>query len=146
MAGAAPPARHVARRRANFGGTHVKLRLLDDSIRLRLSRTEVDTAADKGVVEGHTRFPDGAAFVFALESAPGADIGSTYSGNRLVVRVPASEISAWAHDDEAVSLQGELALPDGNRLKLLVEKDFRCVTPRGDEDQSDMYPNPDVSC
>ena len=122
----------------------MKLRLLEDSIRLRLSRSEVGTAADNGVVECRTRFPDGTEFTYALEAEPEAQSASaSYEQNRMTVRLPAAQVSAWASDDEAVSLRGELELASGDKLKLLVEKDFQCLTPRGDEDQSDLFPNPD---
>jgi len=125
----------------------MKLRLLDDSIRLRLSRGEVAAADEQGVVEGQTRFPDGSVFTFALEALrDGSQASASYSGRRMVVKLPAPEISTWANDDAAVSLQRELKLPLGGPLKLLVEKDFQCVSPRGDEDQSDLFPNPESNC
>ena len=125
----------------------MKLRLLNDSIRLRLSRSEVAAADKEGVVEGHTRFPDGSIFTFALEALEKrSGASASYARDRMVVKLPAPEISAWASDDAAVSLHGELELPDGGSLKLLVEKDFQCVTPRGDEDQSDLFANPDSGC
>ena len=49
----------------------------------------------------------------------------------------------WANDDDAVSLRGEVRLRDGGPLKVLVEKDFRCRVPQGDEDQSDLFQNPE---
>jgi Family of unknown function (DUF7009) len=125
----------------------MKLRLLDDSVRLRLSQSEVNAADRQGIVEGRTRFPDGSIFTFALEALPGTGTrGAAIAANRLVVRLPAAEIAAWANDDAAVSLHGDLTLPEGGSLSLLVEKDFRCLTPREGEDQSDMFPNPDESC
>ena len=125
----------------------MKLRLLDDSIRLRLSRDEVIAANERGVVEGRTRFPDGSVFTFALEALESSsDANASYARDRLVVRLPAPAISAWAKDDTAVSLHVELALPLGGQLKLLVEKDFRCVSPRDDEDQSNLFRNPAVAC
>jgi len=124
----------------------VKLRLLDDSIRLRLSRSDVLAADEAGVVEGRTRFPGGAIFTFALETVPSGAPAADFSASRLVVKMPAADVSSWAHDDNAVSLRGELALPDGSHLKLLVEKDFECLTPREGEDQGDMFPNPDSAC
>ena len=125
----------------------MKLRLLDDSIRLRLSRADVVVANEHGVVEGQTRFPDGSVFTFALKGLPnGSDASASFESNRMVVGLPAAEISAWANDDTAVSLHGELPLPHGDSLKLLVEKDFKCITPRGDEDQSDLFPNPEPTC
>lgn len=124
----------------------MKLRLLDDSIRLRLSRTEVLAAEQQGRVEARTRFPDGSNLVFALESVDQDSRSASFADNRLIVRLPAQELANWAHDDAAVSIHGDLSLPDGDQLTLLVEKDFQCVTPRDGEDQSDLFPNPDVSC
>ena len=124
----------------------MKLRLLNDSIRLRLSRSEVVAAAEQGIVEAQTRFPDGSVFAFALEALKTGSASAAYTRNRMVVKLPAQEIAAWANDDEAVSLHGELKLQEGGPLKILVEKDFKCVTPRGDEDQSDLFVNPEGAC
>jgi len=125
----------------------MKLRLLDDSIRLRLSRDEVIAAEEHGIVEGQTRFPDGSVFTFALEALKNSSNASaSYASDRLVVKLPALTISAWARDDTAVSLHDELTLPLGGQLKLLVEKDFRCISPRGDEDQSNLFQNPERAC
>jgi hypothetical protein len=125
----------------------MKLRLLDDSIRLRLSRDEVVAADERGVVEGQTRFPDGSVFTFALEALKNkSNASASYASDRLVVKLPAPQISAWAKDNTAVSLHGELALPLGGQLKVLVEKDFECLAPRGDEDQSNLFRNPAKTC
>jgi hypothetical protein len=75
-----------------------------------------------------------------------SDASASYASDRLVVKLPARDISAWAKDDTAVSLHGELELAVGGPLKLLVEKDFRCVSPRDDEDQSNLFQNPERAC
>ena len=122
----------------------VKLRLLDDTIRLRLSRTDVVAASEQGVVEGQTRFPGGVSFRFALEALPQGGAHASYAADRLVVGLPAEDIVGWAGDDQAVSLHAEVPLDDGGRLKLLVEKDFQCLTGNPDEDQSDLFTNPEA--
>lgn len=122
----------------------MKLRMLDDSIRLRLSRTDVTLADEVGVVEGRTRFPDGSVFVFALESRRSGKAEASFADGRIVVRLPAADVGRWAGDDTAVSLETDVDLPDGGRLKLLVEKDFQCLTARPDEDQSDLFVNPEA--
>jgi len=126
----------------------MKLRLLDDSIRLRLSQSEVLAAREQGLVESQTRFADGSVFTYALEAAESAAAPSaTYTRDRMVVRLSARAIEDWANDDAAVSLRGEVRLADDRQLKLLVEKDFKCVAPRDDdEDQSDLYQNRSTSC
>jgi hypothetical protein len=123
----------------------LKLRLLDDSIRLRLSRGDVSDAHEKGVVEAQTRFPDGSALNFALETSTMPEASAAFAAERLVVRLPAQQVAAWAGDDSVVSIMHEVDLPDGGQLKLLVEKDFQCLTARPDEDQSDLFTNPDTA-
>jgi len=126
----------------------MKLRLLDDSIRLRLSQSEVIAAREQGLVESQTRFADGSVFTYALEAAKSSAAPSAaYTRDRMVVKLSAREIESWANDDSAVSLRGEVRLADGAPLKLLVEKDFKCVAPRDDdEDQSDLFQNRSTTC
>ena len=40
--------------------------------------------------------------------------------------------------------EGEQVLEDGERLAILVEKDFVCLTDRENEDESDMFPHPEA--
>jgi hypothetical protein len=59
------------------------------------------------------------------------------------VRLPETTVLAWANSEQ-VSISGEQVLADGDQLKILVEKDFVCLTNREDEDESDMYPHPEA--
>lgn len=120
----------------------MKLRILDDSIRLRLSQGDVREAAENGLVEGRTHFPGGAVLTYALQVIDPGPAAASYSDDRLVVSLPQTEIAEWAQDDSAVSIDSEVELPGGGSLRLLVEKDFRCLTERADEDQSDLFTNP----
>ena len=43
---------------------------------------------------------------------------------------------------EQVSIDDQQVLVDGDKLRVIVEKDFACLTPRDGEDESDMYPHP----
>ena len=121
----------------------MKLRILDDSIRLRLSQSDVRQVEETGLVEGRTRFPGGAVFTYALQVLDPGPAGAAYSSDRLVVSLPQTEIVNWASDETAVSIHSEVDLPDGDSLRLLVEKDFRCLTERPDEDQTDLFSNPE---
>ena len=127
----------------------MKLRIRDNSIRLRLMRGEVDALRDNGLVEASTAFPGGRTFRYVVESSPASvNPAAFYSDNAMTVRLPASTVLAWA-SSEQVSMTGEQVLADGEKLKILVEKDFVCLTGRDDEDESDMFPLPnagDVNC
>ena len=56
-------------------------------------------------------------------------------------RLPVSEVQDQA-STEQVSIEAEEILDDGDHLKILIEKDFACLAPREDEDESDMYSHP----
>lgn len=126
----------------------MKLRLRDDTLRLRLTQGEVATLADRGRLEAHTRLA-GASLVYALESsdeadAPEARLALASHRAELVVRLPKEQIEEWARGDE-VGIYGEQEIPPHEaRLQIAVEKDFRCLTPRNeDEDPADAFPHPE---
>jgi Family of unknown function (DUF7009) len=118
----------------------VKLRILDDSIRLRLARSEVDAIARGECVEARTTFPDGARFVYALSTAEAATVSSRFAEGRIDVVLPRDRAVAWALSNE-VSIRGT-ERTHGGALALLIEKDFECLAPREGEDASDRFPNP----
>lgn len=120
----------------------VKLRIRDNSIRLRLTRGEVERLAQDGAVSASIAFSDSVRLEYAVEAVPGARApGAEYTGRRVRVQLPASDVREWAASDR-VGITGEQPLGDGARLAILVEKDFACLTPREGEDESDMFPHP----
>ena len=128
---------------AIYAGPDVKLRIRDNSIRLRLTRTEVENARDEGLVSATVPFSGGVAFDYVLESSPACvKPVAQFSNNVLTVRLPEKDVRNWADTDE-VSIAAEQLLDEGGQLKILVEKDFACLAPREGEDESDMFPHPE---
>lgn len=122
----------------------MKLRIKDNSIRLRLMRGEVEVLRDVGLVEAHTEFPGGRTFGYCVESSPASvNPEAFFSSSKVTVRVPETTVLAWANSEQ-VSMTGEQVLANGEKLKILVEKDFVCLTGRDDEDESDMFPHPEA--
>jgi len=122
----------------------MKIRIRDNSIRLRLSKGEVDTLHSTGVVTATTGFPGGREFRYSLESSPASvNPAAFYSDNEVKVRLPETVVLAWA-TTEQVSVEGEQILDDGAKLGILVEKDFACLAPREGEDESDLYAHPNA--
>lgn len=120
----------------------MKLRILDNSIRLRLTQSEVGQLGQSGAVEARTSFPDGRDFTYAVECSPACVRPEAYfTGSVVRVRLPESTVLPWL-SSEQVSIEGEQTLDDGGTLRILVEKDFACLAPRADEDESDMFPHP----
>jgi hypothetical protein len=129
----------------------VKLRIRDNSVRLRLTRGEVETLRGEGIVSARTGFPGSHDFQYVIESSPASvSPGAFLAGNTMTVRLPETTVLAWAATDQ-VSIEGEQLLDDGEKTTILVEKDFVCLAPREGEDESDMFPHPqadadDASC
>ena len=122
----------------------MKLRIRDNSVRLRLTRGEVDSLRLQGVVSATTGFPGGRDFRYRVESSPAiVNPAAFFSENTISVRLPEAAVLAWA-TSEQVSMPGEQVLDDGAKLNILVEKDFACLAPREGEDESDMFPHPDA--
>ena len=120
----------------------MKLRIRDSSIRLRLTQGEVEQVRASGLVRGRTRFPGSHSFDYVLESSPATVKPEAHmSSNVLTVRVPQLDIAGWA-DSDKISIAAKQDLGDGEELTILVEKDFACLAPREEEDESDMFPNP----
>jgi hypothetical protein len=107
-------------------------------------RGEVERLRDDGIVAARTAFPEGREFRYAVESSPASvRPAASIDGGSLTVRLPETVVRDWA-DSERVSICDELLLDDGERLTILVEKDFACLAPREGEDESDMFPHPEA--
>lgn len=116
----------------------MKMRINGNSIRLRLSQTEVESFSKTGKWAQILNFPNGSALVYRLRE--GTDTLVSYAQDVLTVVLCEEEVETWVNTDQ-VGVRAELDLPNGDKLSILVEKDFQCLTDR-DEDQSDLFPNP----
>jgi Family of unknown function (DUF7009) len=117
----------------------MKIRILNDAIRLRLERDEVDAIRIGELVEASTHFADAQVFRYCLHAGDVSAVQSTFRDSRLTVVLPAQIASQWANDETAVSIRGE-----HGPISVLVEKDFECLDPRAGEDQSNRFRNPNA--
>ena len=123
----------------------MKLRIKGTSIRIRLTRSEVDQFAQEGYLEEQTNFGLN-AFVYALQAREGIDsLSAELAGSKITLFVPASLPAIWAGND-VVSYDHKMDTGNGNELYLLLEKDFKCIDAPPGEDQSDNFENPHKTC
>jgi hypothetical protein len=127
----------------------MKLRFRDNSLRLRLSRSEVNAVADRRVVEAVVHFGGARSLVYLLEASNDVDVltatfETSRDGATIAVRLPVALAKEWA-ESETVALRGAMPVePMG--LSILVEKDFACLSTGGrGEDESDMFPHPEAA-
>lgn len=123
----------------------MKIRIRGNSIRYRLTKTEIANFGRLGFLEDKTEFPDGTLFRYRLERKAGiGSLEAAYAENRVCIYVPESIAAEWT-GTEAVGFNHTMQTGEGKELFLLIEKDFVCLD-HTFEDQSDNYPNPNKTC
>ena len=128
----------------------MKLRVLDNSFRLRLSQSEVEKAGKGEEICNETvlSISQKKKFVYRLVSSEISNATVEFLDNSLVFSVPKSVIFYWATGEE-ISMDFTIDNGSDSPLKVLIEKDFKCLTPRAHEDESDLFPHPEeknLSC
>ena len=113
-----------------------------DSLRLRLTRGEVQQLAQVGPRRRvDVRISPHGVLVYRVQRAPGAaTLGATFADGVIEIQVPEGVARDWCASD-IVTLDGEQR-HGAVHLRIVVEKDFACLAPRSDEDESDNFPHP----
>ena len=118
----------------------MKIRILGNSVRFRLTQSEVAELCNSGRVEEKTEFEE-TTFYYSVSLSESTDmLSAEFTNNHIALFLPNSEGSNWA-TDERVGFSRDMDTSGGGKLALLLEKDYACLEPRG-EDESDQYPNP----
>ena len=122
----------------------MKLRIKGNSLRIRLTRTEVEKFTNTGYLEEQTSFGAN-KFIYALQrSNEQQEMTASFDQNKICLFVPQKLIAGWAQND-IVGFNANMPLPGTDSLYLLLEKDFICLD-ETTEDQSDNYENPNKTC
>ncbi|MCS4304038.1 DUF7009 family protein [Chryseobacterium sp. BIGb0232] len=116
----------------------MKIRIKDNSIRFRLTQSEVSELGRNGMVSSFTEFVD-RPFIYTIEKTNDTTLSAAFIENKIVMKMPEAMVEEWISTD-IVGFDGQAGL-----VKLLVEKDFVCID-NTMEDQSDNYPNPSLKC
>lgn len=121
----------------------MKIRIKDNSIRFRLTRSEVEAFSTTGLIEARTQFKE-SVFRYALKSRKDINsLSADFTDECITLYLPETESKGWK-DSDRVGYENTLPLPGGENLSLLLEKDFVCMD-ETTEDQSDNYPNPKIA-
>ena len=122
----------------------MKLRLKGNTIRLRLSKTEVEKLEADKYLEEITSFGN-ASLTYALQSKTGiTKLSAEFEKDKITVFIPESFINGWEAND-VIGFDSKMNEVDSETLYILVEKDFKCIN-ETEEDQSDNFENPDKFC
>jgi hypothetical protein len=121
----------------------MKLRIKDNTVRLRVSRSDLARLVETGRVDSSIHFTGRAEdkWTYAIEMR--SDIDSArlrYQPNQITVLLQDAETTAWAGSDR-VGIYGSCRLGCGQSLEILVEKDYACLD-MSDAENEDTFPNP----
>lgn len=112
----------------------MKIRIKENSLRYRLTRSEVEKFALEGVFKEKVTIGE-ESLVYLLQRTSESEMRATLHTNLITLLLPENLADEWTQTDKV-----GIETHDGP-LHILVEKDFTCLE-NVDEDQSDNYPNP----
>lgn len=123
----------------------MKLRIRGNTLRLRITQSELDTLVDAGRVDDMIVFGDHQRLVYALVvSETLSALEARFIDNQITVYLPAGAVVTWAASD-LVGFSHEQIVDGDTTLHILVEKDFQCLHRAPGADDADAFPHPQAS-
>lgn len=123
----------------------MKLRIKGNSLRFRLTRSEIGALGSGNSVREEIAFVSGTNPKLSYVVRPEAGLSRIevgFDGAEICVRIPDWMGRALSETDR-VGIEEELpAYPHGS-IEVKIEKDFECLSPRSGEDDSDTFPHPE---
>jgi hypothetical protein len=119
----------------------MKIRMLNNSIRLRLSQGDIKVLEESGKIIERVNFPSGQELSYSLMRNEEEMITADFMDSEINTFIPVNLLSEWINTDK-VGFEQDLPISGGGTFKILIEKDFKCLTERS-EDESDLFPHPD---
>jgi hypothetical protein len=123
----------------------MKLRIKGNSLRLRVSRTEVARLLAGECLEETIYFaphPE-ARLTYALGREPSLTSPTVrYAESRVAILIPAGQTNTWGVTGQ-IGISETISLGELGSLELFVEKDFACLD-RSDEENEDTFENPNA--
>lgn len=118
----------------------MKIRIRGNSIRFRLTKSEVKELCTTGRCAENTNFGRGLFTYSVRVTDETKGMRAQLEANAISLLIAGSLIHDW-YENDRVGFEERLQLKYGEELHLLLEKDFVCMDERA-EDESDNYPNP----
>ena len=122
----------------------MKIRIKGNTLRLRLTKSEIEKLGHTGKVAESTNFNINTLHYELILNENLTEIEAHFKDNTISIQLPKTCVDLLCHTD-TVGCDNNMQLHHGETLYILVEKDFKCID-RTDEDQSDNYEHPTQSC
>ena len=116
----------------------MKLRTTNNSIRIRIRKSELALLKNDSKIEEVIYFPNDVQFAFALAVAKEVEeISVSLNQNTLTILIPHNIAIGWINTNQ-VGIEYNLPISIDKNLHVLIEKDFPCLD-RSNEDKSDTF-------
>jgi hypothetical protein len=122
----------------------MKIRIKGNSLRYRLTKSEVSILASQGIIQENTEFP-GNTLTYAIKASALDELTADFKQSTVTLNIPQATLQQWVTTNQ-VGVERHMPLPDGGSFFLLLEKDFKCIDVDANEDQSDFFENPHLTC
>ena len=119
----------------------MKIRIQDSSIRLRLSKLDINTLSEEGCVLSECQISIGNTLKYMISLSDKDEISIKMKYHTIDIKVPYGQLETFLQDDQ-VGFEHILDNGAEGGLSILVEKDFQCLVPRSKEDEANFYVNP----
>ena len=123
----------------------MKLRIKGNSLRLRVTPSEVRQLLRDGAIREHIQLTVNLndRLIYAIINCLSGQTTVTYQLGNITVSVPEVVLKQWAGTDD-VGIYTDIALAGDQVLSLTIEKDFACLDLR-DAENEDTFPNPNLA-
>jgi hypothetical protein len=121
----------------------MKLRVKGNSLRLRITRPELEQLMNEGRIEESITFAPGdrSHLTYSLQHTATATAPAVrFNPPSLEVLIPTAQAQHWSLGDD-VGIYAAIELGEHNSLELIIEKDFACLHGSIEENR-DAFPNP----
>ena len=124
----------------------MKLRIKGNSLRLRVTPSDVEQLLRDGAIREHVQFTanptDRLTYeVISSSSVPAATVA--YCLGNITVSMPEIQLKKWAGSND-VGVYTDVAVGDDQVLSVAIEKDFACLD-LTDAENEDTFPNPNLA-
>ncbi len=119
----------------------MKLRISGNSIRLRLSQSDVNILITEGEIIEKLNFPSPSpAFEYRLSILKSSDVTHVlFNGQKMIFEIPQLEINNWANSSQE-GIYKTINIENNKELNLQIEKDYKCL--HKENETTDTFPNP----
>ena len=121
----------------------MKLRLKGNSIRLRITRSELAHLQNGGRIRETVLFPSNPpqslSYVLGIDSHH-QPVHVSFASQQIVVSLSQDQLTSWSGEHQ-VGVYASLPVTESTTLEVAVEKDFACLD-LSDEDNKDTFANP----